>query len=234
MREADLARARADLAAYLGDPRLMSTAFAVVSDSLPLAVPGGTGAGVRPEVRAARDRLEAASNGVSLERSMTVRQVGATFGLKQTAGTSSMIAGLSLPVPLFDANRGGIQRASAEREAASFELAAVERTTQADVAGAIEVARLLTARATALSATGPGSFLVRAEEARRITLGAYREGAVPLLQVIDAARAWSDARVMFYQILYAQHQSVLALVAAQGVDLIANLPTSMTAGVRTP
>lgn len=233
MREADLARARADLTAYLGDPRSTSTGFAVIVESVPLALPAGSGAGVRPEIRAARDRIAAASSGVSLEQLMTVRQFGAMFGLKQTAGTSSMIAGLSFPVPFFDANRGGIQRAAAEREAAAFELAALERTTNAELAGAIEVARLLAERATVLATGGANGFLARAEEARRITLGAYREGAVPLMQVLDAARAWSDARVTFYQILYAQHQSVLALLTVQGADLLLTLPSSSAAGART-
>ena len=66
----------------------------------------------------------------------------------------------------------------------------------------------------------------RAEEARRIALGAYREGAVPLFQVIDAARTWGEARLTYYRTLYAQHQSVLALLAAEGSDLFA--PSSIT------
>jgi outer membrane protein TolC len=63
------------------------------------------------------------------------------------------------------------------------------------------------------------TYLTRADEARRIALGAYREGAIPLIQVIDAARAWGEARIAYYRILYAQHESVLALLAAEGVDI---------------
>jgi outer membrane protein TolC len=63
------------------------------------------------------------------------------------------------------------------------------------------------------------SYLARADEVRRIALGAYREGAIPLIQVIDAARAWGEARIAYYQILYAQHESVLALLVAEGVDI---------------
>ena len=102
-----------------------------------------------------------------------------------------MVAGLSIPFPIFDPNRGEIWRATAERDAAAFDLAAQERTARAELTGAYDAARLLTDRTATLVAGPDGrpSFLARADEARRIALGAYREGAASLLLVIDAARA---------------------------------------------
>jgi cobalt-zinc-cadmium efflux system outer membrane protein len=146
------------------------------------------------------------------------------------------MAGLSLPLPIFDANRGEIARASAERDAAAYDLAARERAARAELAGAYEAGRLLTERASLL-ARGTGgrpAFLARADEARRIALGAYREGAVPLLQVIDAARAWGDARLAFYETLYAQHESVALLLVARGDDLFTELPALAHSGQTTP
>src|ERR1041385_5130844 len=107
----------------------------------------------------------------------------------QTGRTTSMIAGVSLPFPLFEQNRGEIQRANAERDAATFELAAQQRNAVADLRGAYAAAMILTDRAARLSRRDSTGFLARAEESRRIALGAYREGAVPLFQVIDAARS---------------------------------------------
>jgi outer membrane protein, heavy metal efflux system len=173
----------------------------------------------RPELIAARERLAGAGAGVATERSMLLRQLGLTLGTKQSAGTTSLIAGVSLPFPIFDQNRGEIARATAEREAAQFELAAQERTVRAEVSGAYHAARLLTDRANSLALKSTG-YLARADEARRIALGAYREGAVPLIQVLDAARAWGDARVAYYRTLYAQHESVLELVVARGDDIL--------------
>jgi cobalt-zinc-cadmium efflux system outer membrane protein len=181
---------------------------------------------LRPDVRVARQRLTAARAGVSSERSMIVRQLGVTFGAKRSAGTTSMLAGLSMPLPIFDPNRGEIARASAERDAAGFELAALERSARAELAGAYEAARLLSQRAALLARAVDGrpAFLARADEARRIALGAYREGAVPLLQVIDAARAWGEARLTFYRTIYAQHESIALLLLARGDDLYTALP----------
>jgi cobalt-zinc-cadmium efflux system outer membrane protein len=160
---------------------------------------------------------------------MLVRQLGATVGTKRSAGTTSLLAGVSLPLPLFDQNRGELARASAERDAATFELAAQERAIRADVIAASEAARLLTERARVLAQGGSRGYLARADEGRRIALGAYREGAVPLIQVIDAARAWAEARLTFYQTLFAQHESVLDLLIAEGDDLTTTIPVARDA-----
>lgn len=264
LQEAALARARAELATFLADTSLPTYEMIVAIDDAPLSMPRfasatsrdpaasvattgtvmeGVRAGVmradlarRPDVRAARERLTAAGFSVSSERSMIVREVGATFGTKRSAGTTSMMGGLSIPFPIFDPNRGAIVRSAAERDAAALELAARERTARAELAGAYEAARLLTDRAALLAGTTDGRppFLVRADEARRIALGAYREGAVSLLQVIDAARAWNDAQLAFYRTLYAQHESIALLIVAHGDDLIAELPSLATRGRANP
>ena len=54
-----------------------------------------------------------------------------------------------------------------------------------DVASAWETARILAEQIVRLQQ----GFLRRADDARRITVAAYREGAVPLVQVLDASRA---------------------------------------------
>ena len=230
MQDADLAQARAALGAFVSNSRVTLSLPTVAMSDAPLPVSSPTTIGVRPEVRAARERVAASSAAVSAERSMIVRQLGATIGTMQSGGTTSMIAGVSLPLPLFDQNRGEIQRASAERDVAAYELAARERSASADLLGAREAARILTERATTLARRDSASFLARAEEARRIALGAYREGAVPLFQVIDAARAWADARLTYYKTMVAQHQSVLALLVAEGADLFTNAPDPISNG----
>jgi outer membrane protein, heavy metal efflux system len=252
LHEAEHARMRAELATFLGDLRADFPNVVVTVDDSPIPLPGFADSADqhaadehdvplsvasvdlvrRPDVRAARERLTAAGASVSAERLTMVRQLGATFGAKRTAGTTSMVAGLSVPLPIFDPNRGEIVRASAERDAAAFDLAARERAARAELIGAYEAARLLTERASLLARSRDGrpSFLARADEARRIALGAYREGAVPLLQVIDAARTWGEARLTFYETLYVQHESVGTLLAARGDDLFTELPALASRG----
>jgi outer membrane protein, heavy metal efflux system len=240
MQEVELARARSTLATFLGDPRRIVLATIAVSDR-PLSFDAALSEGasspalaLRPDLRAAQSRADAAGAAATGERTMIFRQLAATIGTQRMMGTTSLVAGVSLPIPLFDVNRGEVRRASAVRDAAQFDLTAAERAASADVISAREVARLLTDRTTLLTGDGANGFLARADEARRIALGAYREGAVPLLTVLDAARAWGDARMTFYRTLYAQHESVLALLAAQGIDLFANLPVPSASGARNP
>jgi cobalt-zinc-cadmium efflux system outer membrane protein len=162
-------------------------------------------------------------------------------GLKWSAGTTTLLAGFSLPMPLLNQNGGDRDQATAERDAAAFELTATERQVRAELFAATEAARLLLDRVQILrgspdsvtAAQGqPIRYLARADEARRIALGAYREGAVSLLQVLDAARTWGEARVTWYRTLYAQHEGVVSLLAAEGRDLFVELgaggPASMS------
>jgi cobalt-zinc-cadmium efflux system outer membrane protein len=180
----------------------------------------------------ARARVTATAAGVDVARSHLVPDLSAMAGLKWSAGTTTLLAGLSLPLPLLNQNGGDRDQANAERDAAAFELAAIERQVRAEVIAAGEAAQLLHDRVLALRGprdsvtTGqaqPVRYLARADEARRIALGAYREGAVPLLQVLDAARTWGEARVTWYRTLYAQHESVVSLLVAEGRDLFVEL-----------
>jgi cobalt-zinc-cadmium efflux system outer membrane protein len=237
MQEADLARERAMLASFMGSPasgiplivaiddRPMPWRLAELGDELSQSHGNSTTLRERtPRVQAARERVGSATAGIGVERRMVIRDFSAMLGTKQSAGFTSLIAGLSVPLPLFTQNRGEIARATAEQRVAEFELQSAQRTASAEMVGAYEAAKLLSDRAILLTARQPGSptnapaVLARADESRRIALGAYREGAVPLLSVLDAARAWGDVRIAFYRALFAQHESVLALAAALGLD----------------
>ncbi len=233
MQRAELARARSDLRVFFPQAHASSvvqfdeTPFAhtlVNSAAAVTDVELLQRASDRGEVRAARERVSATSSAIAIERTLTIRQVGATVGVMQSMNQTSLIAGVALPIPLFDRNRGEVQRAVAERDIARAELVAQERMVAAEARGAYDAAQILTERAIALTQRDSTNLLRRADESRRIALGAYREGAVPLLQVIDAARAWSDTRITYYRTLFAQQQSVLALLVAQGQDLFSVLP----------
>jgi cobalt-zinc-cadmium efflux system outer membrane protein len=219
----DLARSRAELWPFVSAASPKST-FAI----LRVAVPGtaattrlpisplndliGRARDRRPDMLAAHARVSAATTETALQRALTVRQVGATFGVKRVEDRNSMIAGISVPVPLFDRNRGEIQRATADLLAAQQELVWIERTVDAAVEGAYETAQRLLAQVGALEP----SFLDRAEQANRITVAAYQEGAATLLEVLDSARTLADARVTYFRAVFAQRQSAFDLAMATG------------------
>lgn len=229
MARVDFARARALLATLVGTDAftlVVSVDTALSISPLPrreaLLVVATTR---RPEMQAANARLDAARSGVSVERSRIVREVGVMAGVKTMGGTRSLMTGFSLPVPLFDQNRGEIQRADAQRRIAAFERDQVERQVTADVNANYAAVQTLTEQLALMQ----GSLLRRAEEARRIAEAAYREGATSLVQVLDAARAFAEARQVYYRALFARQQSILELNAAIGVSDVSALlavPTS--------
>ena len=226
LREAELIQARAGLVPYLADS-IPGTALTPLLVAVDDSMPGAGGAALppadyfralvlssRPEILMARARARAAASDVTVQRALFVRQLGVTFGSKSIAGTPTMIAGLSVPIPVFDRNQGEVKRASAERTAVEYELAWIERAAIAEVAGAHAAALVL---ASAVAVLHQGS-LERAASARRIALDAYREGAAPLLQVIDATRTLAEARLTHFRTLFAWRQGMLDLYAAAGLD----------------
>ncbi len=165
---------------------------------------------LRPELAAAQARLDAASSGVSVEHSSIVRQLGLMTGMKSTAGVKSMMTGVTFSFPLFDQNRGEIQRAESERRVAAFDRESIERIITADVTANFAAVETLSAQLARMQ----DGLIRRAEEARRVAEGAYREGATPLTQVIEAARALAEARQLYYRVMFARAQALIELNAS--------------------
>jgi len=184
----------------------------------------------RPDLLAARARVAAARAETGYQRALTLRQVGATFGTKRVSGVNTMVLGVSLPVPLFNQNGGEVDRANGERLAAEQELEWAERRAIAEIEAAYEAAHLLRKQV----AKFQGRFLQRAEEARRIALAAYQEGAVTLLQVLDASRTLAESRLIYYRTLFGERQSRLELSVAVGADPAEPLVPSGTEAALIP
>jgi outer membrane protein TolC len=117
-------------------------------------------------------------------------------------------------VPVFDRNGGEIRRATGDEIAADADTRWLERTVVSDLEGAYDATARLTAQVAALQP----AFVQRAEESRQIALGALREGAATLLQVLDASRAVIDARLTYTRAQVAASQSLFELRVMAGYD----------------
>ena len=221
--EIEAARASAALTAYVAVDSIVATVADTIVQGTPLAPLQQVIAAarrLRPDLVAARARSKAAQAARALEQASIVRDASGMIGSKSTGGAHSLIAGVTIPIPLFDQNRGEIRRADAESRAVAQELTWMESQAIADVSAAWEAARILSAQIVRLQQ----GFLRRADDARRITLAAYREGAVPLVQVLDASRALAEVRDLYYRTLFAQQLSVLELNAAIGATQLTTMP----------
>lgn len=142
---------------------------------------------LNPEVARYRTALEQARARVRLERARripdpTIRAGGTYFN---EMGEAAVTAGISIPIPLLDTNRGAIQAAEARVAATAAEAeAAFLRTERAlaeaygTLAASVEAARVLRDDA-----------MPNARAAYEGILTGYREGEFDLLAVLDAQRA---------------------------------------------
>ena len=144
------------------------------------------------EVRLAEaERLQAQT---ALRQEQVARRLNPSVGvgvrrLEQTSDTA-LVAGVSVPLPLFDRNQGNIAAASAAIRAAE---------ARRDAALALATARIGNAQTNLAAARARVDALERAAlpqatEALRLANLAYRAGRLTLLELLDAQQALAAAQ----------------------------------------
>jgi cobalt-zinc-cadmium efflux system outer membrane protein len=172
----------------------------------------------QPQLQAAQARVERARAQLQLEQARTRPDVTATFGYKRNGVDNALYGALSIPLPLYNRNQGLIARAQAEIEVAEAEARQIRTRLLAELAAARRAVTLHQQLVEALRA----DFLLQADEARNVSLAAYREGASDLLMVLDAQRTRSQAQELYFQALYDYQIAVHELERAAGIE---QLPT---------
>jgi cobalt-zinc-cadmium efflux system outer membrane protein len=167
----------------------------------------------RPELLLLRARLEHAKATLRLAQANAKSDWSASFGYKRTSGFNTFIAGVSIPLHIYNKNEGEIGRATAEIAAIEHELLAEENFIRAEVQAAFQASESLRQRLKALQ----NDFLLQADDARNVALVAYREGAADLYKVLEAQRARNEARLLYHRTLYDFRLSLseLALMVGQ-------------------
>jgi outer membrane protein, heavy metal efflux system len=189
---AERAQAFANLSAMSGSP----VQFTSISTSL-LAHAGR--AETAPEIDplkspaylAAAAAREAAARQVRVERTKAVPDVTVSVGGRrfEADDASALVAGVSVPLPLFDRNRGNIAASRAALTAAEARLNAARLDAVAEAASA--TARLSAAQSRVAAATEGEAA---AGEAARLARIGYESGKLPLLELLSSRRALAEAR----------------------------------------
>jgi cobalt-zinc-cadmium efflux system outer membrane protein len=122
------------------------------------------------------------------------------------------VFGLSVAVPLFNAGQREAARWEAERARVEAERASMENRIRGEITGASEV---LAMRLAALAGEQPGA----AEELVQIAEVAYREGEVGILELLDAVRTASRARIRSIDLRLDARLAQIALERAVGDTL---------------
>lgn len=144
-----------------------------------------------PAYLAAQAEREAAARRIRVERLRAIPDVTGSVGFRRFEGddATALVAGVSIPFPLFDRNRGNISAARAELSGAESRLNAAR--LEAEAAARSGAARLSAAEARLL-ASREGERT--AEEAYRLTRIGYEGGKLDLVELLNAQRALSEAR----------------------------------------
>lgn len=130
--------------------------------------------------------------------------------------SNAVMAGLSMPLPVFDRNQGGVIEASemlaktdAERAAAQRALTVLVGAAYEALRGSYDEARLTRA-----------NVIPIAREAYEAVRAGYSEGRYTLLELLEARAALSDASLREIDALVAFHSSLASLEGLTGSALV--------------
>ena len=191
----ELESRRGALKAYMGEE---DGDFAVDAASLPpVEIPElydtyRTSLRETPDMKSMTAMVTQAQSALSLERANAVPDPTFSFGVKDLRGddAQALVAGISFPIPVFDANRGNIKRAGHELNAAMLD----ERGAQLSLDALLKQVYGNFSSAYADRETLTQTIVPGAEEAFRIAREGYDAGKFGYLDVLDAQRTLFDAR----------------------------------------
>ena len=207
-RESQLRAARVALAARWGDATPHFTR--AEGDLAAVAPPPPTDdllarVANNPDVARWTTELAARDAAVALEHARAVPDIGIGAGPRYFSdGTDvGVVFELSLPLPFFDRNQGGIAEARALRTQADAERRATELAARSAVANAAEALRAAFERARVLR----DELVPGAQQVLDDATAAYRKGAVRYLDVLDARRTVFEVRDQYLEALAGYHHA---------------------------
>ncbi len=174
----------------------------------------------RPDVRA----WELEARGAELARRAAARNwipeptVNAGAKLVDVVGQPGMTGyavGLALPLPIFQHGQGEAARAEARRVLAESQRAALLHAARIQIATAYDEVLGRRERLARYQAT----VVEHTEELRRVAEAAYRGGSADLLALVDAERAFREARLEAVELSVSTTEAEAALLLLAGTPV---------------
>ena len=220
--ELTLRKAKIRLLELIGDPDYDRAGRIEVNNQLPaprvelnLAALKESALANRPDVKVAAAEVSLTESTIKLERSRAKGEVTPYVGYKRVGVDNTVLAGVTVPLPLGNRNQTGIARAEAQQKVAETNLSLARNRALADVEAAYRAYETAREQVRAYEA----GLLRQADESREIQLGAYQEGAVELITLIDAQRTRTEIRANYYRAIFDYYTSIFQLELATGTDI---------------
>lgn len=174
-------------------------------------------------VTAAEQESRAAEMSIALERRMRFMTPTFTIGFDthDPGGQGNQllpVVGLTLPLPLFNRNKGAVMEAQAERDRARAQLSQARFDAMLALANAQNTYAMAQARA-----TRSRQLVDRANRVSALSLLGYREGATPLTSVLEAQRLSRENLAQYVADVAAAHNAASVL---QFLDRTSSLPNA--------
>ncbi len=169
----------------------------------------------RPEIKVAEAELALAQSSVKLERSQAKGEVTPYAGYKRVGVDNTVLAGITVPLPMGNRNQSGIARAEAEQKVSETNVNLVRNRTLAEVETAYRAYETAREQVRAYEA----GLLKQADESREIQLAAYQEGATELITLIEAQKTRTEVRANYYRAIFDYYTSIFQLELATGTDI---------------
>lgn len=171
-----------------------------------------------PDVMSLRASIDRAKAGLSLEKANAVPDPIINVGVRDFRENNSQafIVGLSIPIPVFNMNRAGIERAGHDLTAASLD----EQSVRLGLEAALTELYGNYTNAYSEAITLKTSVLPGAEEAFRFARGGYDAGKFNYLEVLDAQRTLFETRKQLNEVAldYHRQRTMLERIAATHDD----------------
>ena len=202
--------ARQALAATWGDPELAFAAVEGDVDGLLRAretIDWKAAIDDAPAVLAGRIELSRQRALLDLEKTKRIPDLTVTVGAKRVAelGLTQAVIGLSVPLPLFDRNQGGIEEAASRGDQAEDDLQAARVRVLEELQRSSN--QLSLARQTA--ATLEHRILPAAQDAFHAATRGFEAGKFAFLDVLDAQRTLLLARTRYLTALSSAVQATI-------------------------
>lgn len=205
----ELLAARRLLADLIGssDPELSATP--IYDEAAPGALPPSTPS--LDEQLAAAER-DAAQARIRVAQAEAVPDITASGGVRRISDgrETAFVAGFSIPLPVRNRNRGGIEASQSDALAGEAALA----QARLNASRAQHDARMLLGAADARVEALSGPSLAQAEEAVRLARIGYGAGKFSLIELLDAQAALTTAKLALIEARLDRARALAALIRA--------------------
>lgn len=170
----------------------------------------------RPDLKAEREAVLRQDREAQYQRALAIPDVTVGAGYKRDFGNSTPVVNITIPIPVFNRNQGGVHAADAELFRQRQLAAVKDLEVQRQVKQAFETVVTQQERANQMRE----AYAPTAQKALDIAVQSYRLGSLDLLGLLDAQRVYRETERSVIQADFDLRMAESSLEAAVGKEFL--------------